>query len=94
MTIHILRISETHFLLDNPEFYATVLSMKNSNYKSQRKARNRVAIYYKSHGEFIGPYENITFSKKEIESLKADGTLQWVSNYVLRSPLQFRRRTA
>jgi hypothetical protein len=68
--------------------------MKNRNNKSNRKPRNRIAIYYKSHGQFIGPYNGMTFSQKEISGLSEDGTLNHVSNYVLRSPLQLRRRVA
>lgn len=60
--------------------------------KSNRKPRNRVAIYYKSHGEFIGPYAGTTYPKRLIEKWKKDGTLKEVSNYVLRSPLQLRPR--
>ncbi len=61
------------------------------NRKSNRRPRNRIAIFYKSHGEYIGPYNGMTFSKREIRSLREDGTLQFVSNYVLRSPLRLRK---
>lgn len=65
-----------------------------NNSRSNRRPRNRLAIFYKSHGEYIGPYNGITFSKRQISKLREDGTLQYVSNYVLRSPLQLRRRVA
>ena len=68
--------------------------MKNISNKSNRRPRNRYAIFYKSHGEYIGPYNGFTLSKKEVQTLSADGTLNYVSNYVLRSPLQLRRRVA
>lgn len=67
--------------------------MKNSR-KSNRRPRNRIAIFYKSHGEFIGPYGNLTFSKSKIAQSKKDGTLRKLQNYILRSPLQLRRRVA
>jgi len=65
-----------------------------SNRKSNRRPRNRLAIYYKSHGQFIGPYNGVTFSKRQIRQWREDGMLSLVSNYVLRSPLQLRRRVA
>ena len=64
------------------------------NRKSNRRPRNRIAIFYKSHGEYIGPYFGVTLSKTQINNLRQDGTLSELSNYVLRSPLQLRRRVA
>lgn len=61
---------------------------------NSNRPRNRVAIFYKSHGEFIGPYCNMTFSQRQINQLRKDGTLSEISNYVLRSPLQLRKRVA
>ncbi len=65
-----------------------------SNKTINRKPRNHVAIYYKSHGKFIGPYAGTTFSKKKIVEMRAKGILADLSNYVLRSPLDLRRRVA
>ena len=64
------------------------------NRKSNRRPRNRIAIFYKSHGEYIGPYCGVTLSKTQINNLRQEGTLSELSNYVLRSPLQLRRRVA
>jgi len=64
------------------------------NRKSNRRPRNRIAIFYKSHGEFIGPYCGITLSKRQVTNLRDTGELSKISNYILRSPLQLRRRVA
>lgn len=63
-----------------------------SNRITNRKPRNRVAIFYKSHGKYIGPYTGMTFSKKRIREMRTEGILSDIGNYVLRSPLQLRRR--
>jgi hypothetical protein len=44
-----------------------------------------IAIFYKSHGEFIGPYGNLTFSKSKIAQSKKDGTLRKLQNYILQN---------
>lgn len=59
---------------------------------SNRKPRNRIAIFYKSHGEYIGPYWNITLSKNETKTWRENGAFAYLSNYILKSPLQLRRR--
>lgn len=64
------------------------------NRKTNRRPRNRLAIFYKSHGEYIGPYYGVTLSKRQVKDLRQDGTLTELSNYILRSPLQLRRRVA
>ena len=66
--------------------------MKNRNDTVNRKARNKVAIFYKSHGRFIGPYCGMTVPKTEVSKMREDGTLSLISNYILKSPLQLRRR--
>ena len=60
--------------------------------KNRKKTVTRYAIFYKSHGEYIGPYRGDTFSKRRVSEMKRDGELNFLSNYVLRSPLQLRRR--
>lgn len=62
--------------------------------RQNESPRNRRAIFYKSHGEYIGPYCNVIFTKREVENLRTSGTLSQLSNYILRSPLQLRRRVA
>lgn len=62
--------------------------------RQNESPRTRRAIFYKSHGEYIGPYCNMTLTKREVENLRASGTLSELSNYILRSPLQLRRRVA
>lgn len=65
-----------------------------SNKTTNKRPRNRVAIFYKSHGEYVGPYTGTTFSKKKIREMREEGLLADLSNYVLRSPLQLRRRVS
>lgn len=65
--------------------------MKN---KSNRRPRSRRVIFYKSHGKYIGPYESEKYTKSEMKRLREDGELAWMSNYLLKSPLQIRRRVA
>lgn len=66
----------------------------NKNTNRTRKQNNRIAIFYKSHGKYIGPYGGETFSKKVIDMMQREGTFNYISNYILRSPLQFREVAA
>jgi hypothetical protein len=56
------------------------------------RPRNMFAIFYKSHGKFIGPYEGELHTKRQIKELEQSGVLKNIRNYVLHSPLQLRRR--
>jgi hypothetical protein len=67
--------------------------MKNTA-TNNRRPRNRFAIFYKSHGDYIGPYGGRTFSMQQVRQMKVNGMLTDISNYILRSPLQLRRRVA
>jgi len=62
--------------------------------RQNERPRTRRAIFYKSHGEYIGPWHNILFTKSEVKDMQTWGELSELSNYILRSPLQLRRRVA
>jgi hypothetical protein len=72
------------------------MSSKNTTKRSSAKnaKRNYVAIYYKSNGKYVGPWGGAAIPRKEFESLRNEGVLTRLSNYVLRSPLQYRYQTA
>jgi hypothetical protein len=66
--------------------------MENRN--KNRKPRNRVAIFYKREGQFVGPWNGATVSLKELKQWQKSGVLDIIRNYILKSPLQLRRRVA
>lgn len=69
---------------------------KNKNRKSSSDRRptrlpvSRYAIFYKSHGFFIGPYGGITLTEQQIRRLTSTEEMTHLRNYILRSPLLFR----
>lgn len=64
---------------------------KNTNQRRPTQLpTRRYAIFYKSHGCYIGPYAGVTLTGRDIQRLVLSGELNELSNYVLRSPLQLR----
>lgn len=69
------------------------MSSKQTTAKKNTKRKNYVAVYYKSNGKFVGPWGGEAFCRQEFETLRNEGFFSNLSNYVLRSPLQYRYRT-
>ena len=60
------------------------------NKKSTRQTK--YGIFYKSHGEYIGPYAGMLLSKQELTKWQKNGDLKVLKNETLRSKIEIRPR--
>jgi hypothetical protein len=69
-----------------------IMKNRKNNKNSSNKSVTRYAIFYKSHGAFIGPYggKNNTFSKTALKMMVKNGDLKTLQNAVLKSKLEIR----
>lgn len=55
---------------------------------AKNKTQNRLGLFYRSHGRWIGPYKNYTFTEKSIGRNPIKGDISLIKNHVLKSRIK------
>jgi hypothetical protein len=69
-----------------------IMKNRKNNKNSSNKSVTRYAIFYKSHGRYIGPYggKEHTFSKTGLAKIMRSGEFKSLKNDVLKSKVEIR----
>lgn len=61
--------------------------MSKSN-KQKETATTRFGVYYRSHGNWTGPYAGKTFTRYSLSRRPISADLSWIKNRVLKSRIK------
>ena len=54
-----------------------------------KEKKQRYGIFYKSHGEWTGPYAGLSFTKKSLKRNPVKSDVNWIKN-ILKSRIELR----